>query len=138
MGTSNADRANVLVQELPKRDQPISEVFRLVAKAWVDADAAARLLEETKGCVFSKLVLDMIEKSKSDEDPGFRQVKGVSNAQAEHMARSSEEYQDHIAHMVTAKSKANKLKVQMEFVRMQFTEWQMGAAAARDERKMSR
>lgn len=32
-------------------EAPISEEFRLVAKKWAEADAAASLLEETKSAV---------------------------------------------------------------------------------------
>lgn len=120
-----SDRASALVKPIPAKDQPISEQFRLVAKTWVDADAAARLLEETKSSVFSKTVLKM-------------QTTASSNAQAEHMARASDDYQDHLTAMVKARDLANLRKVQMEYVRMQFTEWQMAAAASRDERRMSR
>jgi phosphoenolpyruvate carboxylase len=36
---------------------PISEQFRIVAKKYVDADAAANMLEESKSAVLAKLML---------------------------------------------------------------------------------
>lgn len=123
--SSTSQRASALVQPMPAKDQLISERFRLVAKAWVDADAAARLLEDTRSSVFSKAVLKM-------------QMTAASNAQAEHMARASDEYQEHLTAAAKARDLANLRKVQMEYVWMQFTEWQMATAASRDEKRMSR
>ena len=34
--------------------QPISEEYRIVAKQWVDAEAAASLLEDTKSAVLAQ------------------------------------------------------------------------------------
>jgi hypothetical protein len=126
---------------MPERDRPISEEFRLVAKAWVDADAAARILEETKSNVFAKIVLDLTKmrvRALKPTDTAQDHKLAHSNAQAEHMARASDQYQEHIQAMVAARNEANLRKVQMEYVRMKFTEWQMITATARDERKMSR
>ena len=38
---------------------PLSEQYRIVAKSWVDADAAANLLEETKSAVLSRMMLNL-------------------------------------------------------------------------------
>jgi len=38
-------------------DRPISEEYRIVAKKFVDADAAANLLEETKSAVLSQQMM---------------------------------------------------------------------------------
>ena len=37
-------------------NQPISEQYRLAALEWVDLDAAARLLEDTKSIVLSEMM----------------------------------------------------------------------------------
>lgn len=132
---------NGSVSEMPERERPLSEQFRLVAKAWVDADAAARLLEETKSSVFSKLVLSFQElngRSLPDGAKAMEIKRATSNAQAENMARASDEYMEHIQQMVAARDEANLRKVQMEYIRMRFSEWQSLNANARDERRMSR
>jgi len=36
---------------------PLSEQYRLIAKKWVDADAAASILEETKSAYLSSCML---------------------------------------------------------------------------------
>lgn len=102
-------------------NQPISEQFRIVAKQWVDADNAARLLEETKTAVLS-------QKMKALGD--------VPAAHAERDVKASEEWQDHIRKMVEARSHANRLKVQLEYIRMKFSEQQSFEATARAERRL--
>lgn len=102
-------------------NQPISEQFRIVAKQWVDADNAARLLEETKTAVLS-------QKMKAIGD--------VPAAHAERDVKASPEWQDHIRKMVEARSAANRLKVQLEYIRMKFSEQQSFEATARAERRL--
>ena len=44
------------ISNLPEHEQPLSEQFRIVAKRWVDCDAAANLLEETKSAVLAQMM----------------------------------------------------------------------------------
>mgnify|MGYP003347377686 CR=1 FL=1 len=122
--TSIGQRATqALVREMPESERPISEQFRIVAKKWVDADAAANLLEDTKSSVLSQLIMKQI---------------GVPVTRAEHVARASQDYLDHIAAMVEARKQANLLKVQMEFLKMRFHEWNSSDANQRAEKKFTR
>lgn len=100
---------------------PISEQFRLVAKDWVEKDAAARLLEETKTAVLSQMI--------------GRQGDMAYN-QAERNVKASEEWRDFIEKMVRAKEAANMAKVKMEYIRMKFNEWQSAEANNRAERRL--
>lgn len=100
---------------------PISEQFRLVAKKWVDADNAARLLEETKTSVLSQRM---------------KALGDVPAAHAERDVKASPEWHDFIKEMVDARSAANRLKVQLEFIRMKFSEQQSFEATARAERRL--
>ncbi len=100
---------------------PISEQFRIVAKQWVDADNAARLLEETKTAVLSQRM---------------KALGDMPTAHAERDVKSSPEWHDFIKEMVEARSKANRLKVQLEFIRMKFSEQQSFEATARVERRL--
>ena len=118
-----SERARSTVAEMPERERPISEQFRVVAKQWVDADAAASLLEDTKSSVFSELVLKSTD---------------TSIARAEHTARASLEYKEHITLMTEARRKANLFKVQMRFIEMRYGEWQSSDANARREKHMGR
>lgn len=100
---------------------PVSEQFRLVAKEWVEADSAARLLEETKTAVLAQRM-----KSLGD----------MPAAHAEREVRASTEWADFIGGMVRARTAANLKKVQLEYIRMQFSEAQSYEATKRAEMKL--
>jgi hypothetical protein len=102
-------------------NRPISEQFRVVAKQWVDADNAARMLEESKTAVLSQRMA---------------QLGDVPVSHAEREVKSSQEWQDWIKGMVEARTRANLLKVQLEYVRMQFSEAQSFEATKRAEMKL--
>ena len=102
-------------------NKPISEQFRIVAKQWVDADNAARMLEETKTAVLSEMMAAQGEMPVSS---------------AERNVKASQEWRDFIASMVEARTAANLLKVKLEFVRMKFSEQQSYEATSRAERRM--
>ena len=102
-------------------DKPLSEQYRIVAKKWVDADGAANMLEETKSAVLSKMMVDLGD---------------MPVSKAEMQVKASEAWRDHIKQMVEARSQASLLKVQMEYIRMKFMEWQSHAANRRAEMKL--
>ena len=109
----------------PNHNEPISEQFRITAKAWVEADEAASLLEETKSAVVSEMITKII---------GYNL--GMPFNKAELSAKSSPEYRDFIHEMVRLRSRANLLKVKMEFLRMKFQEQSSAEATARAERRL--
>jgi len=98
-----------------------SEQYRIVAKQWCDAEAAASLLEDTKSAVLSQRMMA---------------VDASSMAKAEAMVKSSSEWQDHIDKTVSARKAANLLKVQMEYLRMKFQEWSSDEANKRTEARL--
>ena len=102
-------------------NQPWSEQFRVVAKQWVDADAAATLLEDTKSAVLAERMQAHAE---------------LPVNRAEQLVKSSPEWRDHVEKMVNARKAANRLKVQMEYLRMKFSEWQSHEATKRTEARL--
>ena len=102
-------------------DKPISEQFRIVAKGWAQKNAAAQLLSETKTAVLAQMI------SRHGDIP---------HNKAERLVKASEEWHDFIQKMVEAQEAANMAKVQMEYIRMQFNEWQSKEATARAERRL--
>jgi len=100
---------------------PLSEQFRLVAKKWVDADSAASILEETKSAYLANLV------GKQGDMPVSR---------AEMNVKASPEWTAFIENMVKAREKALLLRVQLEYIRMKFSEWQSSEATKRAEMKL--
>lgn len=110
--------------EMPERERPISEQFRIVAKEWVVADSAARNLEERKAGEFARLCL--------------KQGDGLSVAKAEMLAKASEEWTEFIDRLVDAKTQANLKRMHMKFLEIRFSEWQAMDANNRSERRLSR
>lgn len=100
---------------------PPSEQYRVAAKAWVELDGAARLLEETKTAVLS-------QKMKALGD--------IPAAHSEREVKASEEWSAFIKGMVDARTAANLAKVRMEWTRMKFMEWNSENATRRAEMKL--
>jgi hypothetical protein len=111
------------VTDLPESEQPLSEQFRIVAKRWVDRDAAANLLEETKSAVLAQMM------AKQGDMPVSR---------AEMNVKASEEWAAHIEDMVEARKNANLAKVQLDYIRMKHMEWTSANANQRHEARLSR
>ena len=115
------------ISTLPEKDRPISEQYRIVAKLYVDADAAASLLEELKTTTLEKQKQDLINREGDMPD-----------SHAERRVKAGDDWPEYIKQMVAARTKANRLKCQLEFIRMQFTEHQDANASARAEMRLSR
>jgi len=118
-----SERARAGVTEMPERERPISEQFRVVAKQWVDDDKAASILEESKSAVLSQMML------KEGDIP-------VSKA--EMRVKGSAEWQDYLDKMVNARADANLRKLHMDYLRMKEREADREDWNARSERKMGR
>jgi hypothetical protein len=102
-------------------NEVLSEHFRLVAKAYVDANAAAELLEELKSSFLSQRMADFGD---------------IPVSRAEMTVKASPEWRDYLEKMVAARKEANRRKVQMEFIRMQFSEQQSAEASKRAEMRL--
>lgn len=100
---------------------PWSEQYRIVSKQWVDADAAATLLEDTKSAVMAERMLALGEMA-------------VNKAEA--LVKASPEWRRHIEAIVSARRAANRLKVQLEYLRMKFQEWASENATKRAEMRL--
>lgn len=100
---------------------PWSEQYRIVARKWVDAEAAASLLEDTKSAFLS-------QRMQAHAD--------LPVSKAEALVKSSPEWTDFIEKMVAARKQANLLKVQLEYLRMKFSEWQSDSATKRAEMRL--
>ena len=100
---------------------PLSEQFRIIAKKWVDADAAANILEESKSAFLSRSMAELGD---------------MPVSKAEMSVKASKDWTDYIDSMVEARKQASMLKVQLEYIRMQFSEWQSREATKRAEMKL--
>ena len=102
-------------------DIPLSEQYRIVAKAWVDADAAANILEETKSAVLARMMLGCGD---------------MPVSRAEMQIKGSTDWLEFITAMVDARKKAALLKVKLEYIKMKFHEWQSITASRRAEMRL--
>jgi hypothetical protein len=119
--------AHSKISELPQQERPISEEYRLVAKRWIDADAAARLREEMKTTSLEQMKQNLIEKQGDMPD-----------SHAERRVKAGKDWEEYIRQMVEARTDANRLKAQLEYVRMKFSEHQDFNASARAEMRLGR
>jgi hypothetical protein len=106
-------------------DRPISEQFRIIAKKWIEADHAASLMEETRTAVLSEIIAKTISHDIA-----------MPYNKAEMAAKSSPDYKVFVTKMVDLRRQANLLKVQMDYIRMRFSENQSAEATARSERRL--
>lgn len=100
---------------------PWSEQYRIVAKQWVDANAAAEFREEMKSATLSRLMV------KQGDVPVSR---------AEMNVKAGDEWGEYLEQMTDARKSANLLKVQLEYLRMKFSEWQSHEATKRTEARL--
>lgn len=100
---------------------PISEQYRLVAKKWVDAEAAASTLEDTKSAVLSQWMA---------------QLGDMPVSKAELQVKASPEWETHVHTIVEARKAANLLKVQLEYLRMRSGEQASHEASKRAEMRL--
>jgi adenosylmethionine-8-amino-7-oxononanoate aminotransferase len=120
--------ASAAVKEMPEREQPTVEKFRIVALQYCDADAAASLMEELKTTTLEKMKSEIIANS----------TEPIAENRAERMAKSSPEWTQYIRDMCSNRAKATKLKLQLEYFRMLDKKEDREAWAARTEQRMSR
>ena len=102
-------------------NMPLSEVYRKAAEEWVDADSAARILEATKSAILAQRM------SALGDMPVTR---------AEQQIKASPFWMDHVTKIEEARTSANLKKVEMETIRMQFSEQQSREATDRAERRL--
>ena len=102
-------------------NEPLSEQFRVCAKEWVEADAAANILEETKSAVLSQMMLKLGD---------------MPVSRAEMQVKASPEWTEFLQVMVNARERANLLKVKRDWIVMRQKEWISHDANARAEMKL--
>lgn len=99
----------------------VAERYRVTAKEWAEAEAAAGLLEETKSAVLAELSL---------------QAGGTSIAGADRIARASPAWREHLTAMIEARRVANLKKVHLKYLEMIFYTRQGADADRRAELRM--
>lgn len=113
------------IRELPEREQPVSEQFRIVAVAYADAEAAASLMEELKSTTLETM------KSKLIAEQGE-----MPDNKAERLVKASDGWREYVEQMCAHRAKATKLRLKLEYVRMRASEAQSREANARHEARL--
>jgi hypothetical protein len=88
-------------------DPPLSEVWKEAADDWVDKDAAARMLEETKTLRFAQKTAALGD---------------IPVNRAEQTIKASRDWMEEVKSIVDARTVANKAKVYAESVKMRHSE----------------
>ena len=99
----------------------LSEQYRLIGIEWVELDHAARLLEATKSAVLSQRMAALGD---------------MPVSRAEQTVKASDEWLNHVTKIEEARTAANLKKIELETIRMQFSEQQSREATDRAERRM--
>jgi hypothetical protein len=102
-------------------NQPLSEIYKLAGDEWVDLDATARLLEETKSLRFAQKCAALGD---------------IAVNKAEQTIKASRDWMDDVIKTVDARTVANKARVYMESVKMRHSEWQSEEANHRAEARL--
>lgn len=122
-----SERARSTVAEMPERERPISERYRLLAKEFRDMSKAAKLYEENK----KRELAALIKKVRKDNPD-------IPHNRAEVEAMSTPEWGVYLNAMVEADVSADYLKHMMKALEFEHSEWVMASASARRERGMGR
>lgn len=86
-------------------NQPLSEQYAEVGEQWVDADAAATLLEDLKSAFLNQKMQDYIGT-------------GMAISRAEAEVKGSQEWKEYVIKTTNARKNANKLRVRLEVIKM--------------------
>lgn len=113
--------------EMRPADQPLAERFRLASDEWVDLDAAARLLEEMKTTALEQQKAALI----------IARGPMADNA-AERTVKAGPGWEDYIHRMVDARTKANKVKAHLDYLRILERQEDRMGWLQRSEHKMGR
>ena len=104
-----------------RNDIPISEQYRMAAEEWADLDGAARILEDTKSAILAQWINDYGD---------------IPVSRAEAKVKASDNWLRLVEQTAEARTKANKAKIQCDYLRMRFSEEIGKDANSRIERKL--
>lgn len=128
--SSISERA-IAPREMPERDRPISELFRIAGDSWVAAKKKRDLLKGLKDTFLERRKRQLIEDAR---DAGER----MSKVDAESIVKCSDEWEKYIEGLVEAEEVTESAWVKCQELEMRYGEWQSAEANARKERQMGR
>lgn len=102
---------------------PLYEQYRNAGLEWVDAEAAASLLEDCKSSVLAERMQDLL-------------AEGMAVNRAEQTVKASPEWRSHVLSITEARKLANRCKIECEYLKMKFQEWMSQEANNRTEARL--
>ena len=102
-------------------NRPLSEIWKEAADEWVDKDAAARMLEETKTLRFAQKTAALGD---------------IPVNRAEQAVKASREWMNEVANIVNSRTEANRAKVLAESIKMRYSEHMNEEANHRAESRL--
>lgn len=99
-------------------NRPWSERYRVAGEEWADKESAAQLLEDCKSAVMAQRQAELGD---------------IPVNKAEQIVKASPGWREYIENTVEARRLANKAKVNLEYMRMCFSEQQSKEANQRKE-----
>ena len=121
LSTRAMSKSPMTPMTLASGNEDFAYQLREIGDRWVDADAAARMYEETKSSILAQ------KKSELGDIPDNK---------AERLVKASRFWMDFITEGVTLRTEANRLKIQLEEIKMRHMINQSREATERAERKM--
>lgn len=128
--SSISERA-IAPREMPERERPISELFRLAGDSWVAAKKQRDLIKGLKNTMFARRKREIIEEHRQQ---GIK----IAKSDAEEMIEASDEWEQYIRGMIEADEATEAAWVKCQELEMRFSEWNSEQANARKERQMGR
>ncbi len=122
--TSERAISKMGIKDLPEKDKPLSERFRLMGKQWVQANKVATAMEEGRKPALARMKTDIMRKQGE-----------MSEAKAERIVLSSTDWAEYIQAMVNLRAEADDLKVEMDALQIEKSEQINDSANARAERR---
>lgn len=114
----------VKIPDLPEREKPLSERYRLAALAWREADRRAKYYKENKEAVLSQMVLKAMQL-----DPT------LATNKAERQVKGSEAWQEFVNKLVDASNKAADLRIELKSLEIEAEEIKQANINAARERR---
>ena len=103
-----------------KDNEPLSEQYYKQGLVWVDLDAAARMLEETKSIVMAQRQMEYGD---------------IAVNRSEQLVKGTASWKQHVESIVNSRTLANKAKIRLEALKMRSGEQ---ASYEANERTMAR
>jgi len=117
--------------EMPERERPLSEQYRLAGELWVDAKFKRDKIRGLKNTMLERLKRDAIEEAR---EAGNR----MTNAEAERIIEMSTTWEEYILGLAEAERDTELAWIKCHEIELKYGEWQSQEANARKERQISR